>query len=105
MKKALVYSLCVCLFSWAVFGLVWLIALKGQQSNGIGMQVRGTGICPNSFPETGNRRQPLSGSTRYYQAIAATAEVIPSSGGYTFVSIRQDVLRRRLTAELFELLE
>ena len=39
MKKALVYSLCVCLFSWAVFGLVWLIALKDQQSNGFGMQV------------------------------------------------------------------
>ena len=39
MKKALVYSLCVCLFSWAVFGFVWLIALKDQQSNGFGMQV------------------------------------------------------------------
>lgn len=39
MKKALVYSLCVCLFSWAVFGLVWLIALKDQQSNGLGTQV------------------------------------------------------------------
>lgn len=39
MKKALVYSLCVCLFSWAVFGFVWLIALKDQQSNGFGTQV------------------------------------------------------------------
>lgn len=27
MKKALFYSLCVCLFSWAAFGLVWLIAV------------------------------------------------------------------------------
>lgn len=39
MKKALVYSLCVCLFSWAAFGFVWLIALKDQQSNGFGTQV------------------------------------------------------------------
>ena len=38
MKKAIRYSLCICLFSWMVFGLAWLIALKGQQPNGIGMQ-------------------------------------------------------------------
>lgn len=39
MKKAFIYSLCVCLFSWAVFGLVWLIALKGQPSGGLLMTV------------------------------------------------------------------
>ena len=39
MKKAVIYSLCICLFSWTVFGLAWLIALKDQQPNGIGMQV------------------------------------------------------------------
>ena len=39
MKKAVVYSICVCLFSWAVFGLLWLTVLKGQPSDSIGMQV------------------------------------------------------------------
>lgn len=39
MKKAIVYSFCVCLFSWAVFGLVWLAALKEQPSNGVGLSV------------------------------------------------------------------
>lgn len=38
MKKAFLYSLCVCLFSWAVFGSVWFTALKDQQTNGIVMQ-------------------------------------------------------------------
>lgn len=38
MKKAVVYSICVCLFSWALFGLVWLTVLKNQPSDGIGMQ-------------------------------------------------------------------
>lgn len=38
MKKALIYSLCICLFSWTVFGLVWFTSLKDQQPNGIGMQ-------------------------------------------------------------------
>ena len=42
MKKAIIYSLCVCLFSWMVFGLVWLIVLRGQQSNGTGMLVTKT---------------------------------------------------------------
>ena len=37
MKKTLVYSLCVCLFSWTVFGLAWFAILK-DQPNGIGMQ-------------------------------------------------------------------
>lgn len=39
MKKAVIYSFCVCLFSWVVFGLVWLTVLKDQPSDGVGMQV------------------------------------------------------------------
>lgn len=42
MKKAIIYSFCVCLFSWAVFGLVWLAALKDAPANGVGMQVTKT---------------------------------------------------------------
>lgn len=38
MKKAIIYSLCVCLFSWSVFGLVWLVGLKNEPENGLLMQ-------------------------------------------------------------------
>lgn len=39
MKKAVIYSIWVCLFSWAVFGVLWLTSLKDQPSDGIGMLV------------------------------------------------------------------